>query len=96
VKEPEQKIVINKNSDVAPQQTINNKTVTPPLVGTLDDQTTSLVTAVQRDVVKIDNEKKSSLKGFLRKATRFIERRTNITTTNENNELLIGAVSLKL
>jgi hypothetical protein len=96
VKEPEQKIVINKNSDVASQQTINNKTVTPPLVGTLDNQTTSLVTAVQRDVVKIDNEKKSSLKGFLRKATRFIERRTNITTTNENNELLIGAVSLKL
>ena len=95
-KEPEQKIIINKNSDIVSKQTINNKTVTPPLVGTLDDQTTSLVTAVQRDVVKIDNEKKSSLKGFLRKATRFIERRTNITTTNENNELLIGAVSLKL
>jgi hypothetical protein len=96
VKEPEQKIIINKNSDVAPQQTINTKTVTPPLVVSLNDQTTSPVTAVQRDVVKIDNEKKSSLKGFLRKATRFIERRTNITTTNENNELLIGAVSLKL
>jgi hypothetical protein len=96
VKEAEQKIIINKNSDVAPQQTINTKTVTPPLVVSLNDQTTSPVTAVQRDVVKIDNEKKSSLKGFLRKATRFIERRTNITTTNENNELLIGAVSLKL
>jgi hypothetical protein len=96
VKEPEQKIITNKNSDVASQQTINNKTVTPPSVVSLNNQATSLVTAVQRDVVKIDNEKKSSLKGFLRKATRFIERRTNITTTNENNELLIGAVSLKL
>jgi hypothetical protein len=96
VKEPEQKIIINRNPDVASQQTINNKTVTPPLVVSLNNQTTSPVTAVQTDVVKIDNEKKSSLKGFLRKATRFIERRTNITTTNENNELLIGAVSLKL
>ena len=96
VKEPEQKIISNKDADVASQQTINNKTVTPPLVVSLNNQTTSPVTAVQRDVVKIDNEKKSSLKGFLRKATRFIERRTNITTTNENNELLIGAVSLKL
>jgi hypothetical protein len=95
-KEPEQKIITNKNSDIVSKQTINNKTVTPPLVVSLNNQTTSPVTAVQRDIVKIDNEKKSSLKGFLRKATRFIERRTNITTTNENNELLIGAVSLKL
>jgi hypothetical protein len=55
-----------------------------------------VVTAVQTDMVKIDNEKKSSLKGILRKATRFIERRTNISTTDENDELLIGAVSLKL
>jgi hypothetical protein len=62
----------------------------------LKDETTLAVTAEQRDVVKTDNEKKSSLKGFLRKATRFIERRTNISTTNENNELVIGVVALKL
>lgn len=39
---------------------------------------------------------KGSITGFLRKATRFIERRTGIETTNDNNELLIGAVAVKL
>jgi hypothetical protein len=95
-KEPDQSIVVKRNHEPAPQQTINNKNVTPSIVTSLKDETTLAVTAEQRDVVKTDNEKKSSLKGFLRKATRFIERRTNISTTNENNELVIGVVALKL
>ncbi len=92
----ENNIVVNRKTEDAPQQTINIPSVTPPSVASLNNQTTSPVTAVQLDVVKIDNEKKSSLKGILRKATRFIERRTNISTTNEDNELLIGAVAVKL
>jgi hypothetical protein len=95
-KETDQSIVVKRNHEPAPQQTINNKNVTPSIVTSLKDETTLAVTAEQRDVVKTDNEKKSSLKGFLRKATRFIERRTNISTTNENNELVIGVVALKL
>lgn len=97
-KKQEQKnnIISQKHDDVAIQQTINNPVVTPPAVASYNNQTTPAVTAEQRDVVKTGNEKKASLKGFLRKATRFIERRTNISTTNENNELLIGAVALKL
>jgi anti-sigma factor RsiW len=97
-KEPqENNIAVSKKTEVPTQQTLNNPTVTPPSVASLNNQTTtSLVAAVQNDVVKIDNEKKASLKGILRKATRFIERRTNISTTNEDNELLIGAVALKL
>ena len=96
-KEPEQNnIAIKNKADALPQQTINKNDVTLPSVTSLNDQTTKAITAVQTDVVKTDNEKKSTLKGFLRKATRFIERRTNISTTNENDELLIGAVSLKL
>jgi hypothetical protein len=92
----ENNIVVNKKTEL-PSQTLNNTTVTPPSIASLDNQaTTSAVTAVQNDVAKIDNEKKSSLKGILRKATRFIERRTNISATNEDNELLIGAVALKL
>lgn len=35
-------------------------------------------------------------KGFLRKVSRFIERRTGIGTVNADNELLVGAVALKL
>ncbi len=94
---PDQKnIAINKKQEIPQQQTLNNHDVTPPLVASFNNQTTSPVTAEQRDVVRTENEKKSSLKGFLRKATRFIERRTNISTTNEDNELLIGAVALKL
>jgi hypothetical protein len=97
-KEPgENSMAVTKKTEVSPQQNLNNPTVTPPSVASLNNQTTtSPVAAVQSDVVKIDNDKKSSLKGILRKATRFIERRTNISTTNEDNELLIGAVALKL
>ena len=43
-----------------------------------------------------ENDKKGSFRGFLRKATRFIERRTGINPTNEDDELLIGAVAIKL
>ena len=78
------------------QQTINKDNVTSSAIGSYNNQTTSAITAVHTDVAKTENEKKSTLKGFLRKATRFIERRTNISTTNENDELLIGAVSVKL
>jgi len=43
-----------------------------------------------------DNDRKGSLKGFLRKATRMIEKRTGIDPTNANGELLIGAVAINL
>jgi len=40
--------------------------------------------------------RKGSLKGFLRKATRLIERTTGIDATNSEDELLISAVAIKL
>jgi len=40
--------------------------------------------------------RKGSLKGFLRKATRVIEKRTGIDPTNGNGDLLIGAVPINL
>jgi hypothetical protein len=43
-----------------------------------------------------EKDKKGSVRGFLRKATRFIERRTGINPTNEDDELLIGAIAIKL
>jgi hypothetical protein len=39
---------------------------------------------------------RGSVKGFLRKATRLIEKRTGIDPTNEDGELLIGALAVKL
>lgn len=47
--------------------------------------------------VAYEEEKtKTSLKGLLRKATRYVERRTNINVTNENEELVIGTVAISL
>lgn len=43
-----------------------------------------------------DKPKRTPAKGFFRKVSRFIERRTGIGTVNADNELLIGAVALKL
>ncbi|HYK55316.1 MAG TPA: hypothetical protein VEV15_02490, partial [Flavisolibacter sp.] len=44
-----------------------------------------------------NNERKGSFKSFLRKATRLIERKTGIDpTSGEEDELLIGAVAVKL
>ena len=42
------------------------------------------------------DKKKTPAKGFFRKVSRFIERNTGIGTVNADNELLIGAVALKL
>ncbi len=43
-----------------------------------------------------DGRNKGNLKSLLRKATRMVERRTGINATNEDEELLIGVVALKL
>jgi len=42
------------------------------------------------------NAKKTSAKGFFRKVTRFIEHNTGIGTANADDEVLIGALALKL
>lgn len=43
-----------------------------------------------------DRSNRTPAKGFLRKVSRFLERRTGIGTVNADNELLVGAVALKL
>lgn len=92
--------VVNTNQDVrtkaevadtgnGTQQNINTTSVTdPPIIayhipepGTTGPR---------------DNDKSGSVKGLLRKATRFIEKRTGINPVNDNDELLIGMVSIKL
>lgn len=65
----------------------------------------SIVTTANPDTYNLSNAEgdkiasnngKGSVKGFLRKATRLIEKRTGIDPTNGDGELLIGAVALKL
>lgn len=43
-----------------------------------------------------NNNKNTKLKGFFRKVTRAVERTTNIKTTNDEEELLIGSFAIKL
>lgn len=47
-------------------------------------------------VSKEDGHGKGNIKSLLRKATRLVERRAGINATNEDEELLIGVVALKL
>lgn len=59
------------------------------------------ITASMQSAVYVENagnngDKKGSLKTFLRKATRFVEKTTGIDPSNGDDELLIGAVALKL
>jgi hypothetical protein len=82
-----------------PQQNLNNQVVTTEAIAAYTTIEAPASSSMVNDAVAItgnENDKKGSFRGFLRKATRFIERRTGINPTNEDDELLIGAVAIKL
>lgn len=56
----------------------------------------ALPSATVPDDGEVASNKKGSIKSLLRKATRLVERTTGISATNEDDELLIGAVAVKL
>jgi vesicle coat complex subunit len=68
--------------DVSHKENLNNLVVT----STSPERTTGIGTQTN----------KGSVRGLLRKATRLIEKRTGIDPTNDDGELLIGAVALRL
>jgi hypothetical protein len=74
----------------APKDILNSNAVTSvdPNRTTIKDETP--------DEAGEPANRKGSLKGFLRKATRVIERRTGIDPTNGNGDLLIGSVAINL
>ncbi|GAC1417247.1 MAG: hypothetical protein NVS9B7_08330 [Flavisolibacter sp.] len=51
--------------------------------------------SLQKESV-VTNTRKGNFKSFLRKATRMIEKRTGIDPSNNNEEILIGAVAIKI
>ncbi|MGN6166433.1 MAG: hypothetical protein ACTHOF_18020 [Flavisolibacter sp.] len=72
------------------EQIINKSRVTSAL-----DQRNTINEPTPESVAD-NSEKKGSFKSFLRKATRMIERKTGIDATDGDDELLIGAVAVKL
>lgn len=84
---------INSN-DVAVNKTIAHTSVTSPLTVSYYNQNDPAEPAATNGDFEI--EKTTRGKGFFRKVSRFIQRNTGIGTVNADNELLIGAVALKL
>jgi hypothetical protein len=73
------------------QQTVNNFPVTSESsIRTTDSYASAFGEEKDSDAAK------GSVKGFLRKATRLIEKKTGFDPTNEDGELLIGALAVKL
>jgi len=77
---------------VEPKVSINKADVTSSLTNRINNSSGDS----EEKFFASNNDRKGSVKGFLRKATRMIEKRTGIDPTNENGELLIGAVAINL
>jgi hypothetical protein len=91
--------VNTKPSVLTGEQTMAlNKIVATPVVTSTQATTYNPIESPEEPAVTEEDfkPKKSSAKGFLRKVTRFLERRTGIGTVNADNEILVGAVALKL
>ncbi|MER3464244.1 MAG: hypothetical protein C4329_07330 [Chitinophagaceae bacterium] len=81
-------VTVNNTIPKTSEHILNTSLVTSP----------SVVRTTYKEPVteESNNSSGSPFKGLLRKATRFIERTTGIPTTNENNEVLIASVAVKL
>ncbi len=82
---------VDANSTIIqPSEIVNNHSVTSALASRKTDES-----AAEMDQSNDVANNKGSFKGFLRKATRLIEKKTGIDPTNDG-ELLIGAVAINL
>jgi anti-sigma factor RsiW len=82
--------------DPASQQIFIEPTVTETNAGPYISVGNGTADVQPEATAKADNDKKGSMRGFLRKTARFIERRTGIDPTNEGDELMIGALTINL
>jgi hypothetical protein len=74
------------------QQNTNQNTVTNPIVTSYNP----IATTNAEPSVNFENSNGKSVRGLLRKATRFIERRTGINPVNDDDKLLVGVVAINL
>lgn len=78
--------------------TINNP-IAPPVVTIAPDSSYNRQNGPRNNPEvdwAVETKKKAPARGFFRKVSRFIERNTGIGTVSDDNELLVGAVALKL
>ena len=79
------------------KQSFNNKIVTVDHVDPYNNITASIPPGgIVGDPVSNNDHKKGSLKTFFRKATRIVGQTTGFNASNGDDELLIGAVAVKL
>jgi hypothetical protein len=81
-------VVLN---DKTRKQFFNDEIVTNPSPQTPDKRITS-----DKGVEYASNAENKRLRGFFRKATRLIERTTNINPANDDNRVLIGGMAINL
>jgi hypothetical protein len=81
---------------VPASETINKSAVTSALSQRTNSSSVPTTDPDPGTTVATHSDRKGSFKSFLRKAARVIEKKTGIDPANDNDELLIGAVALKI
>ncbi|RYY41731.1 MAG: hypothetical protein EOO08_00975 [Chitinophagaceae bacterium] len=76
-------------------ETLAQTPVTSPAVAALNPGSNDAQPAATEAVYR-EEPRQGSVRGFLRKASRFLEKRTGIKTTNEDNQLVVGGVAINL
>jgi hypothetical protein len=81
--------VAGNDGKINPHDVVTNPVVTSynSIAGTSKETQT---------VADVSNGKQGSVRGLLRKATRFIEHRTGINAVNDDDKLLVGMVAINL
>lgn len=96
---PEHTAENDKHASKAPlQQELNTSVVTTNASPAYNHTESTAIPSMVKNTAAFENnaDKKGSIRGFLRKASRFIERRTGINPVNDDKELYVGVVAIKL
>ncbi|HQV55954.1 MAG TPA: hypothetical protein PLX17_10585, partial [Chitinophagaceae bacterium] len=79
-----------------PKEIKKVEALTNPVVTTKSTQPSNYSNASFIEEESQQNEKKNKLRGFFRKITRTLEKRTNIDATDDDGKLLIAGLAIKL
>jgi hypothetical protein len=86
-------VSIETSKPVSHQQIINNPGVTNKGDETPDYTKANMLTSFDETA---SNDENKRLRGFFRRAARFIERTTKVNPANDDNKVLIGAMAVSL